>query len=166
MATKSANYNTLDLLRVLNESIVALGLNKVVTFLSWINKINKVADRDISDIIIYSVCQKYNMTPHELIHSDRNDGERSDAICIMAALLKKHALMSQNDIAVKLNRHKSQISKYISRMSKLNVHLFKLDRKLYEDFKEISESIEQIIYIDHNTWKQNEAEEDQESQAQ
>jgi IS30 family transposase len=69
--------------------------------------------------------------------------------------------MSQSEIAKKLNRHKSQISKYISRMSNLNTELFKLDRKIYSDYIEINEAIEKLIQNEQNElWNKNADEED------
>jgi IS30 family transposase len=77
-------------------------------------------------------------------------------MCLLAVLLKKHALMSQSEIGKKLNRHKSQISKYISRMSNLNTELFKLDRKIYSDYIEINEAIEKLIQNEqHELWNKN-----------
>ena len=122
--------------------------------------------KDIADLVIYSVCEKYKIKPSELLESDRNDGDRNDAICLMAILLKKHALMSQNDIAFRLNRHKSQISKYVSRMSHLNTELFKQDRRIYANYIEINESIELIIKNEETQWMKRESEEDLENPLQ
>lgn len=122
--------------------------------------------KDIADLVIYSVCEKYKIKPSELLESDRNDGDRNDAICLMAILLKKHALMSQNDIAFRLNRHKSQISKYVSRMSHLNTELFKQDRRIYANYIEINESIELIIKNEETQWMKRENEEDLENPLQ
>ena len=116
--------------------------------------------KDVADLVIYSVCEKYKIKPSELLDSPRTDGDDNDAICLMAILLKKHALMSQNEIALRLNRHKSQISKYISRMSHLNVELFKQDRRIYTNYIEINESIELIIKNEETAWMKKENGED------
>lgn len=157
----------IELIRVLNSSVLALGVKKVIGYLKWITKMNGSDRKDISDLVIYSVCEKYKTTPNELLDSDRNDGDFYDAMCLIAVLLKKHALMSQNDIAEKMNRHKSQVSKYIARMSQLNTELFKADRAIYSCYLEINNSIEKLIQKEQQSWMtqqapQNEGEEDQE----
>jgi predicted transcriptional regulator len=114
---------------------------------------------------VYSVTSKYKVSFSSLLESTRNDGDENDAMCLLAILLKKHALMSQSEIAKKLNRHKSQVSKYISRMSNLNVELFKLDRKIYSDYVEINEAIEKLIQNEqHALWNKNAEEGDLQSQ--
>jgi len=150
--TNSTTNGTIELIRVLNNSVLTLGVRKVIGYLKWITNVNGNDPTDIADLVIYSVCEKYKIKPSELLESDRNDGDRNDAICLMAILLKKHALMSQNEIAFRLNRHKSQVSKYISRMSHLNTELFKQDRKIHANYIEINDSIELIIRKDETQW--------------
>lgn len=157
--------NAIELIRVLNESVVALGVKRVIGYLKWITKMNSSNRKDISDLVIYSVCEKYSINPHSVIESERTDGENNDAMCLIAVLLKKHALMSQNDIAAKLKRHKSQISKYVTRMSQLNTELFKADRQLYSSYLEINDSIEKLIQKEQQSWMnplQQDEEDDQE----
>jgi hypothetical protein len=153
--TTNAN-NTIELIRVLNNSVVALGVKKVISYLKWITKMSDGESKDVAELVIYSVCSKYKVSFAVLLEKERNDGVYNDAMCLIAVLLKKHALMSQNQIATKLCRHKSQISKYVTRMSQLNTALFKLDRKIYEDYTEISESIEKVIAnkkLSEKLWK-------------
>ena len=150
------NNGTIELIRVLNNSVLALGVKRVISYLKWITKMNSTDRKDISDLVIYSVCEKYKIPPNALLDSERTDGEYNDAMCLIAVLLKKHALMSQSEIARKLNRHKSQVSKYISRMSNLNTELFRLDRKIYSDYVEINEAIEKLIQNEQNVlWNKN-----------
>jgi len=162
MTTNNPN-TTIELIRVLNNSVLALGVKKVITYLKWITTMNGNDRKDIADLVIYSVCEKYKLTPSIILESDRNDGYSNDAVCLIAVLLKKHALMSQNQIATKLNRHKSQISKYIRKMQMLNIQLFKHDRKLSYDFQQINDSIEQLIQTEQQTWLKQKEEGDQES---
>lgn len=146
------NNGTIELIRVLNNSVLTLGVKKVITYLKWVTKMNGNDRKDVADLVIYSVCEKFKIPPNALLESERTDGEDNDAMCLIAVLLKKHALMSQSDIAIKLKRHKSQISKYITRMSQLNVELFKLDKKLYADYIEINDSIEKLIQKEQQKW--------------
>lgn len=153
------NNGTIELIRVLNNSVLALGVKRVISYLKWITKMNSTDRKDISDLVIYSVCEKYKIAPNALLDSERTDGDYNDAMCLIAILLKKHALMSQNDIAAKLKRHKSQISKYITRMSQLNTELFKVDRTLYSNYLEINDSIEKLIQKEQQSWMNPTAEE-------
>lgn len=158
------NNGTIELIRVLNNSVLALGVKRVISYLKWITKMNSSDRKDIYDLVVYSVCEKYKIAPNDLLDSERTDGEDKDAMCLIAVLLKKHALMSQNDIAVKLKRHKSQISKYITRMSQLNVELFKADKNLYSNYIEINDSIEKLIQKEQQTWMSPTNEKEEEDQ--
>ena len=151
--------NAIELIRVLNNSIHSLGLKRVISYLKWITKWSGNDTKDVADLIIYSVTSKYKVSFSALLESNRNDGDDNDAMCLLAILLKKHALMSQNDIATKLKRHKSQISKYITRMSQLNTELFKADRNLYSNYLEINDSIEKLIQKEQQSWMIQSAEE-------
>lgn len=153
--------NAIELIRILNNSIHSLGLKRVITYLKWITKWSGNDTKDIADLIIFAVTSKYKVTFTSLLQSTRNDGDDNDAMCLLAVLLKKHALMSQSAIADKLHRHKSQVSKYISRMSNLNTELFKVDRKIYSDYIEINGAIEKLIQKEqHELWNKKEEEED------
>jgi hypothetical protein len=162
----SGTNGAIELIRVLNNSVLALGVKRVISYLKWITKMNGNDRKDIADLVVYSVCEKYKMNPTVLLEAERNDGDRNDAVCLMAYLLKKHALMNHNQIAAKLNRHKSQVSKYISRMANLNTELFKADKKIYADYSEINQSIESLIQKEQETWMESVAEVGQEKTPQ
>jgi len=150
-----------DLLRVLNNCVISLGANKVINYLKWLNDISIDEKSLLNEVIIFEVCERYNLTFEELLNNNRNDGDKNDAFCLISALLKKHSLLSQNQIATLLNRHKSQISKYITRMSKLNP-LMRSDSKIYNEYLEIEKSIIAILNNNQFKWKK-EGEADQEN---
>ena len=141
-----------DLLRVLNNCVISLGANKVINYLKWLNDISIDEKSLLNEVIIFEVCERYNLTFEELLNNNRNDGDKNDAFCLISALLKKHSLLSQNQIATLLNRHKSQISKYITRMSKLNP-LMRSDSKIYNEYLEIEKSIIAILNNNQFKWK-------------
>jgi hypothetical protein len=153
---------TLELIRVLNNSVHALGVWKVIHYLKWITT-NSNDKKNIADMVVFAVCEKYNTTPSELLDSERTDGDMNDAICIMAFLLKKHALLNQNQIAEKLKRHKSQVSKYMSRMAKLDNRL-KQDFKVFSYCEDIDNAIKTISQKQQDSWMEKEVAEDQEKQ--
>jgi hypothetical protein len=141
-----------DLLRILNNCVINLGANKVTNYLKWLNDISIDEKSLINEVIIFEVCERYNLTFDELLNNNRNDGDKNDAFCLISALLKKHSSLSQNQIATLLNRHKSQISKYITRMSKLNP-LMRSDSKIYNEYLEIEKSIIAILNNNQFKWK-------------
>jgi hypothetical protein len=157
--------STIELIRVLNLSVISLGVKKVITLLKWFAKTNTNDNNQLTEMIIYSVCSKYKTTLKELIEGKRNDNDDYGAMCLLAFLLKKHALMKQTDIAKLLGRHKSQVSKYISRMTMLNTELYKDDRKLKTYYLEIDKSLQTLIHNEQITiWKNAEGEADLKNQ--
>lgn len=165
--SKSPNpNNAIELIRVLNNCIHSLGLKRAISYLKWITKWSGDDNKDVTELIIYSVTSKYKVSFKNLLETPRNDGDDNDAMCLLAVLLKKHALLSQSEIAKKLNRHKSQISKYISRINHLNIELFKADRKIYSDYIEINEAIEKLIQKEqHELWNKNAEGEDHQNES-
>jgi hypothetical protein len=153
---------TLELIRVLNSSVHALGVWKVIHFLKWLTT-NGSDKKNVADVVVFAVCEKYNTNPSVLIDSERTDGDLNDAICILAFLLKKHALMNQNQIAEKLKRHKSQVSKYMSRMAHLDLRL-KHDSTVYSKCEDIDSAIKTIMQKQQESWMEKEVAEDQEKQ--
>jgi hypothetical protein len=79
MTTNNPN-TTIELIRVLNNSVLALGVKKVITYLKWITMMNGNDRKDVADLVIYSVCEKYKVTPSIILESDRNDGYNNDAV--------------------------------------------------------------------------------------
>ena len=149
MASETPNQ-VVNLLRTLNNCVLNLGANKVTRYLNWLNEVSINEKSFINEAIIFEVCERYNITFDELLNNHRNDGDKNDAFCLISALLKKHTLLSQNQIASMLKRHKSQISKYITRMSQLNP-LIRSDSKIYHDFNQIDKSILAISKIANGT---------------
>jgi len=160
MTSKTPNQ-IVDLLHVLNNCVLNLGANKVINFLKMLNQ-NLVNENNlVNQVVIHEVCERYNLSFDELLNNNRNDGDKNDASCLISALLKKHTLMSQNQIADLLKRHKSQISKYISRMSKLNP-ILRSDIKLYNEYNALDKSIIATLNNNQIQWKKD-GEEDHES---
>lgn len=137
--------NAIELIRALNNSVLALGLKKVIFYLKTITKISGDVDKtDLVDLIIHTVCEKYKINARDL-NNPRLDGKYFDAICIICALLKSHAIMSQDDISARVKKHKSQIHVYLRKIARLNPEMFRADAKLYTNYIEITKSIDLII---------------------
>ena len=158
---KTATEKSIELIQVLNRSILVLGVQEVVKYLKWITHVFSEKS-NIYDLVIYSVCQKYNLKPSQLSDGKKSHGKRNDAICIISFLLYTYGFMSQTEIAKQFKKHRSQVCMYIKRMQNLNVNLFKDDKVLYSNYMEIKESIDKVILIDTDQWTHQNAEADQE----
>jgi len=156
MTTKSTSFSTVELLRALQNCIYRMGVNKVMGYLNWMATLDTSRPQIVLQIIIESVCAKYKLDPQELLQSQRHDGKNNKALCIIVLLLKKHTLMSQVEIAKAVNRHKSLISRYLSKMKTLNVDLFREDREMYNFYKEIDNSIDFLFETKIDKWSQKE----------
>lgn len=158
-------FSTIELIRVLNLSVISLGVKKVILLLKWFAKNNQKDTSDIAEIVIYSVCSKYKITFKDLVEGKRNDKDDFSAMCLISYFLKKYALMMNKDVAKLLCRHKSQVSKYISRISTLNVELYAEDRKLKNLYVEIDRSLQTLIHNEQTKiWKNEEEGADQKNQ--
>lgn len=155
-------FSTIELIRVLNLSVISLGVKKVILLLKLFTENKSKDNSDIVEIIIYSVCSKFKITLKELVNSKRTDNDKHNAMCLISYLLKKHALMINKDIAKLLGRHKSQVSKYIARISRLNTELYSDDRKLKNYCTEIDDSLQILIHNEQTKiWKRKKEEGDQ-----
>ena len=161
MITKSTSFTTVELLRALQSSIYKLGLNRVVGYLNWMTSLETIGPEVFTKVIIDSVCAKYKLDAKDLLHSQRHDGKNQKALCIIVLLLKKHAMMSQTEIATAVNRHKSLISRYLGRMKTLNIDLFKEDREMFNYYREIDKSIHFLYETKNDQWSSQNEEEDQ-----
>lgn len=137
------NQEAIQLTLALHEGVVTLGLQKMVDYLTLVVRFNSNSKTELAESILDLVCGHFKITSDDVRNSQRNDGNKLDALCILSLLMKKHLVLSQNEIAEILNKHKSQISKYISKMTRLNDHI-EIDRKLKSKYKEL-EAI--VIYL-------------------
>jgi hypothetical protein len=156
MTTNSTSISTVELLRALQNCIYRLGVNKVAGYLNWMATLDTSRPQIVLQIIVESVCAKYKLDPQELLQSQRHDGKNNKALCIIVLLLKKHTMMSQVEIAQAVNRHKSLISRYLSKMKTLNIDLFREDREMYNFYKDIDNSIDFLFEIKIDQWSKNE----------
>jgi hypothetical protein len=146
---------TLELIRVLNSSIHALGVFKVIRYLRWLTK-NCAEREDIVEIVIFSVCEMYSLNPSELKDSQRTDGDQFDAMCLIAFLLKKHSKKNHKTIAELLDRHKSQVSRYMNRMANLKPDTVKPDRIIWENYLALNDRISKIVTNEIDPWEDRE----------
>jgi len=132
----NSNQDAIQLTSALHQGVVTLGLQKMVDYLNLIAKLNSNSKAELADSILNLVCSHLKISAHDVKNSARNDGSRIDALCILSLMLKKHLMFSQNEVASFLNKHKSQVSKYVSKMTRLNEHI-ESDRKLASRYREL-----------------------------
>lgn len=76
-----------------------------------------IKEEFIGEKIIEISCDHYEIKDNIFSTDLRSDGMYQDFMCVVSYLLKKYAKYNQNEIAERINRHKSQISKYITRIA-------------------------------------------------
>ena len=105
------------------------------------NSRNLAKDKDIvlQEFIINSVCSCFGINKNQLLKGKSNTN-RTNALAICSFELKFNLSYSQNRIAFVLNKHDSVISKYIKRISFLDMN-YSEDRKLIEKKREIRDKI-------------------------
>jgi chromosomal replication initiation ATPase DnaA len=94
----------------------------------------------IAEKIIDIVCDNFSVSKDNLL-KERIDGSGHDAMCFISFFLKKYANFTQTEIAEKLNRHKSQISKYVTKISQLKLSGNPHKNHLYQLVKDIDNQI-------------------------
>lgn len=143
MSKKIDNKSVInDFLISLNSAIEVLGLEKLTAFLKKFSPFtSNFEGNDVSaESIIALVCHYYGIEEKDLI-INRNDGKYNDAICVIAFFLNKYANYSQKDISNRLKRHKSQVSKYISRITSLKPKFHPRDDAFIKNISEIETEI-------------------------
>lgn len=143
MNKKIDNKNVInDFLISLNSAIEVLGLEKLTSFLKKFSPFasNFEANDLVAESIIVMVCSYYGIAEDD-VDKNRNDGKYNDAICVMAFFLNKYANYSQKDVSKRLKRHKSQVSKYISRISSLKPNFHPREDAFIKTINEIETDI-------------------------
>jgi chromosomal replication initiation ATPase DnaA len=134
-----------ELTLAIHNSLVSIGINKLVEYLNIIATLHSKSKEEMANLFLDIVCQHYKISVDEVRFSQRNDGSNLDALCVLSLLLKKHLVLSQKEIGIILNKHKSQISKYISKMTRLNPDYIEMDKGLYSNYKELEKLVTYIL---------------------
>lgn len=136
-----------DFLIALHKAISNVGTESLVnTFNDLRPTTFSIKDEFIATKIIEFTCDTFGINENVFDEDSRSDGVHQDFMCVVSYLLKKYARYNQNEIADRIKRHKSQISKYITRISLLkpneklqdtNIHgkLMSIEKKLNEFLK-------------------------------
>ena len=130
------------LLRELAETIEHTGESKVIIGLRQLRydiNIEKEIENIISDII----CKYYSITNDELLSSRGRDASMQ-AHFIYCYLLKKYTNLTHRNIADKVNKHFSMISRYIKTIKNLKPTLV-TDKIIYDNLVQCENKLRKIL---------------------
>lgn len=142
-----------DFLIALHKAISNVGTESLVNTFNELRPTTiSIKDEFVASKIIELTCEKFSISESVFDEDLRSDGVQQDFMCIVSYLLKKYARYNQNEIAERIKRHKSQVSKYITRISLLkpddklgdnNIHnkLIQVEKKLIEVLKKKSDKL-------------------------
>lgn len=88
-------------------------------------------DEFVASKIIQITCDTFSIDEKVFDEDSRSDGVHQDFMCVVSYLLKKYARYNQNEVAERIKRHKSQVSKYVTRISLLKPNEKIQDTNIY-----------------------------------
>lgn len=128
------------------EAVEKFGLDKITSFLSSLTPFENVIGNDSnSNVIISIICARYEISYDEIINKKKSNGLYLDAICLISYCLKRYSGCNAKEISGILQRHKSQISKYLSRINSLRDGISLQDDNLIKIKEEIETQIKKQI---------------------
>ena len=128
------------------EAVEKFGLDKLTSFLSSLTPFESVITNESnSNVIISIICARYEISYEDIINKKKSNGLYLDAICLISYCLKRYSGCNPKEISVILQRHKSQISKYLSRVNSLRDGISMQDDKLIKLKDEIETQIKKQI---------------------
>lgn len=148
MITKrTSKKSIIDFSIAIYDAIQTFGVEKLTHFLKTMHPFSQdFFDKDVmSESIIQIICVKYNIKMQDLVDKKKIHGEYGDAICLISFFLKKYGNYNAKEISIILKRHKSQISKYLSRISLLREKVSIQDDKLIQTMLEIESQIKKQL---------------------
>ena len=134
-----------QLFRVLEYGISRIGMSKVIERVK--NSIDFDANNQysLSKEIIDTSCKTFGESWEEIRSKKRLQGRQLYLAQTIAPLLQKYALMSQIEISRVMNKSKSSVSKYVSRMNLINANKMTIDeREYFEKFQKVENRIKEI----------------------
>jgi hypothetical protein len=120
-------------------------LNLIEVFSELKNDKPSSKEEFIGEKIIEISCDHYEIKEDVFATDLRSDGVYQDFMCVVSYLLKKYAKYNQNEIAERINRHKSQISKYITRIAFLKPEDRTSDIALYKKLTLIESKLVELL---------------------
>lgn len=134
-----------QLFRTLEVGISRIGLQKVVERLKSSIEFDADNQYSVTKEIIETSCKTFGESWEYIRAKKRLQGRQLYLAQTIATLLQKHAFLTQFEIAELMNKTKSCISKYVSKMNFSNSKKMTIDEKEYfEKYKKIENRIKEI----------------------
>lgn len=134
-----------QLFRTLERGVSRIGVDKVIERLKSSIEFDADNQFSITKEIIENSCKAFGENWEYIRAKRRLQGRQLYLAQIIATLLQKYALLTQIEIAEVMNKTKSSISKYVSKMNFLNSKTMTIDeREYFEKYKKIENRIKEI----------------------
>jgi len=134
-----------QLFRTLEIGISRIGMQKVIERLKSSIEFDADNQYSVNKEIIETACKAFGESWEYIRAKKRLQGRQLYLAQIIATLLQKYALLTQIEIAEVMNKTKSSISKYVSKMNFSNSNKMTIDEKEYfEKYKKIENRIKEI----------------------
>ena len=134
-----------QLFRTLEIGISRIGVQKVIERLKSSIEFDADNQYSVNKEIIETSCKAFGESWEYIRSKKRLQGRQLYLAQIIATLLQKYALLTQIEIAEVMNKTKSSISKYVSKMNFSNSKKMTIDEKEYfEKYKKIENRIKEI----------------------
>jgi hypothetical protein len=135
-----------EFLIALHKAISNVGTDNLVTTFKQIRPVNfSIKDEFIANKIVELTCDAYSLNENVFDEDSRSDGIYQDFMCVVSYLLKKYARYNQNEIGEKIKRHKSQVSKYVTRISQLKPNDKVEDSNIYNKLTAIEKKLSDFL---------------------
>lgn len=133
------------LFQTLEIGIKRIGMQKVIERLKSSIEFDADNQYSLNNEIIETACKTFDENWDYIRSKKRLQGRQLYLARIIATLLQKYALLTQIEIAEVMNKTKSSISKYVSKMNFSNARKMTIDEKEYfEKYKKIENRIKEI----------------------
>jgi hypothetical protein len=139
-----ANQQVNKLFFALSKAINNKGIDYTIDNLNTLSYSDKIKDEHLGNLIV-EIISKKTEDDDFAFQKGRFDGKAQDTACLIAFFLKKYANFNQNEISEKICRNKSQVSKYITRISQLKRDGIPSNEYLLSLVEEIEMNIHPII---------------------
>lgn len=134
-----------QLFRTLEIGISRIGMQKVIERLKSSIEFDADNQYSVNKEIIETACKAFGESWEYICTKKRLQGRQLYLAQIIATLLQKYGLLTQIEIAEVMNKTKSSISKYVSKMNFSNSKKMTIDEKEYfEKYKKIENRIKEI----------------------
>lgn len=133
------------LFQTLEIGIKRIGMQKVIERLKSSIEFDADNQYSLNNEIIETACKTFDENWDYIRSKKRLQGRQLYLARIIATLLQKYALLTQIEIAEVMNKTKSSISKYVSKMNFSNARKMTIDeREYFEKYKKIENRIKEI----------------------